>query len=279
MLKSIYDIQTVTDELDHAEGLNFGPDGLCYAGGEDGQLYRIDPDGALTTFGRTEGGIGGVCLDGDANLYICNYGAARVEKVNTDGTVSSHSAGTTDISALEPNYPVFDAEGFLFYSDSGNYYRPCGRLFVVRPDGTTEHAFGGHLHYPNGLAIDPSNNWLYVVQSTAQNLIRFPLMSEGRVGEPETYVRLPGVVPDGIAFAESGVIYVACYSPDIILRVLPDRRVETVVQDLGSELLNRPTNVAFQPGTTNLWFANFGGHSIRRLDVGEQGVPLHFPSG
>lgn len=277
MLRSIYEIQTVTDALDHAEGLNFGPDGACYAGGEDGQLYRIDPDGALSVFGKVEGGIGGVCLDGSANLYACNYAAARVEKVSPDGSSKIYSTGTGELPALEPNYPVFDAEGFLYYSDSGNYYRPCGRLFVVRPDGVTEHIFGDHLQYPNGLAIDPTNTWLYVVLSTAQNLVRFPLLGDGRVGDPETYVRLPGVVPDGIAFAESGSIYVACYSPDIILRVLPDRRVETVVQDLGSEVLNRPTNVAFQPASTNLWFVNFGGHSIRFVDVGEAGAPLHQP--
>lgn len=277
MQKSIYDIQTVTAELDHAEGLNFGPDGNCYAGGEDGQLYRITPGGKVSPHGQTKGGIGGVCLDASGNLYACNYGTASVEKVSPDGSVTSHSAGTPDTPAVDPNYPVFDAEGFLYYSDSGDYYRPSGRLFAVRPDGATMHIFGGHLQYPNGLAIDPSDSWLYVVQSTAHNLIRFPLLGGGRVGEPETYVRLPGVVPDGIAFAENGSIYVACYSPDIILRVLPDRRVETVVADLGSDLLNRPTNLAFQPGTTNLWFVNFGGHSMRYVDVDEQGAPLHFP--
>lgn len=277
-MRSIDDVTAVTSGLDHAEGLNFGPDGACYAGGEDGQIYRVTVDGTVTTYARTQGGIGGVCLDGASNLYACNYGRARVEKVGTDGAVGEHSAGTSDVPAQEPNYPVFDADGYLFYSDSGSYYRPCGRLFVVRPDGTTGHSFGGHLHYPNGLAIDPSNTWLYVVESTAANVLRFPLLGGGRVGEPETYVRLSGVVPDGIAFAASGTLYVACYSPDVILRVLPDRRVETVVVDPGSDILNRPTNVAFQPATNNLWFVNFGGHSMSYIDVAEPGIALHFPT-
>lgn len=277
-MRSIHDIHTVASDLDHAEGLNFGPDEACYAGGEEGQIYRVTSDGAVSRYAQTGGGLGGVCLDAVGNLYACNYATARVERIAPDGMVELYSVGTSDIPALEPNYPVFDADGFLFYSDSGNYYRPCGRIFVVRPDGTTEHTFGGHLQYPNGLAIDPSNTWLYVVQSTAANIIRFPLRGEGRVGEPETYVRLPGVVPDGIAFASSGTLYVACYSPDVILRVGLDRRVESVVEDLGSDLLNRPTNVAFEPQTTNLWFVNFGGHSMRWIDVGEPGANLHLPA-
>lgn len=277
-MRSIHEVCSITSGLDHAEGLNFGPDGACYAGGEDGQVYRVSIDGTLTTYAQTRGGIGGVCLDGASNLYACNYEIGIVEKVGSDGSVSRYSSGLDDLPAREPNYPVFDGEGFLFYTDSGSYYRPSGRVLVVRPDGRTEHAFGGHLHYSNGLAIDPSNTWLYMVQSTAANLIRFPLLGEGRLGEPETYVRLSGVVPDGIAFAASGTIYVACYSPDIILRVLPDRRVETVVADPGSDLLNRPTNVAFQPGTTRLWFVNFGGHSMNYIDVGEPGANLHFPT-
>jgi hypothetical protein len=89
-------------------------------------------------------------------------------------------------------------------------------------------------------------------------------------------VRLPGVVRDGISFAHRGTIYVARYTPDVILRVLADRRVEKVVEDPGSDLLNRPTNVAFQPGTHHLWFVNFGGRTMSRIDVGEPGQ-LHKP--
>jgi hypothetical protein len=29
-------------------------------------------EGEVTVYARTEGGIGGVCLDGHGNLYACN---------------------------------------------------------------------------------------------------------------------------------------------------------------------------------------------------------------
>jgi sugar lactone lactonase YvrE len=267
----------VTTDLDHAECLNFGPDGACYAGGEDGQVYRFRRGEPAEVYARTGGGIGGVCLDADGRLYDCNYGRAVVHRVTPGSEVSTYSAGTADHPTIEPNYAVFDPAGFLYYSDSGSYYRPNGRLFVVTPQGATELLFGGHLHYPNGMAIDPERSWLYVVQSTASNIIRFRIEAPERLGEPEIYVTLRGVVPDGLAFAASGNLYAACYAPDVILRVRPNRGVEVVIEDPGADILNRPTNVAFEPGTNELWFANFGGHSVGSIDVGEPGAPLHLP--
>ena len=178
--------------------------------------------------------------------------------------------------AVLPNYPVFDDQGNLYYSDSGDYYKPSGCLYRVRADGRTEHLFGDHLHFPNGLAIDEDQKWLYVIQSTASNILRFRLI-DGRLGEPEVYVNLPATVPDGLAFADSGNLYVACYVPDIIQRITPDRRIEIVVQDFGADLLNRPTNVAFAPGTSQLCFANLGGFTVNTIDVGEKGLPLRYP--
>ena len=61
------------------------------------------------------------------------------------------------------------------------------------------------------------------------------------------------------------------------LRITPDRRVETVVADPVPDRLNRPTNVAFAPGSTRLCFANLGGFSVNAVDVGEQGMPLRYP--
>ncbi len=277
MAASIHQVRIVASGLDHPECLNFGPDGGCYAGGEDGQVYRLRFDAPPEVYARTAGGVGGVCLDGTGNLYDCNYGRATVHRVTPSGTVSVYSQGTVGAPATEPNYAVFGADGWLFYSDSGSYYRPNGRLYGVSPSGETRLIFGGHLHYPNGLAIDPSGQWLYMIQSTAPNIIRFPMQGGGALGEPEIFLKLRGVVPDGMAFAASGTLYVSCYAPDVILRIGADRVVETLVEDPGADLLNRPTNVAFEPGTTNLWFANFGGHTVCSIEVGETGAPLNLP--
>jgi gluconolactonase len=277
-LFSIYELGRLGANLDHPECVACGPDGKLYAGSESGDVFRLDPDtGLQETIGHVGGSIGGIALDGGGNLYECNYGKCVVQKLSIDGKASLFSEGSEGCKAVYPNYPVFDRQGNLFYSDSGDYYRPGGRIFVVRRGGRTELASGSHLHFPNGLAIDPEGQWLYAVQSIAPNIIRFPLR-DGALGEPEIYLPLSNCVPDGLAFAASGNLYVACYVPDCIFRITPRRTLELVVRDHGADFLTRPTNVAFRPGDPNLYYANLGGFHIGSVPVGEYGAPLHFPT-
>jgi gluconolactonase len=270
-------VRFVATGLDHPEGLNFGPDGMLYAGGEAGQVYRIDPNtGAVTEFARAEGFLMlGVTLDGRGNLYGCSVGRKEVVKVTPDGAISSYSKGISNAPLVNPNYSVFDAAGNLYFSDSGDYFRPTGRIYVVRPDGATETFHAGPLAFPNGLAIDPAEKFLYVVQSTAPNIVRILLRDRSASRQPEVYVTLHDVVPDGLAFDASGKLVISCYVPDRILIADRDGVVRTLMDDPGAELLNRPTNVALAAG--RIYFANLGGWHLGCFDADVEPMPLRYP--
>src|SRR5438552_12942846 len=71
--------------LDHPECLAFDRDGRLWAGGEAGQVYRIDAAGQVQTVATLGGFNGGVAFSPlDHALYVCNsvLGVVRVE---TDG--------------------------------------------------------------------------------------------------------------------------------------------------------------------------------------------------
>jgi len=53
--------------------------------------------------------------------------------------------------------------------------------------------------------------------------------------------------------------------------------VELLIEDITGEVLNQPTNMAFEPKGTRLFFANLGGAHVGAFDVGEQGMPLYYP--
>jgi sugar lactone lactonase YvrE len=117
-----------------------------------------------------------------------------------------------------------------------------------------------------------------MAESTSAKVSRIALEADGSIGDPETFVNLGGTVPDGVALDQGQNLYVACYTPDLILRVDANRRVTRLIEDRTSEVLNRPTNVAFRPTEdTRLYIANLGGLHVNCLDVGVRGQPLNYP--
>jgi len=72
----------LVDGLDHPEGVCWSPaSGCLYAGGEDGQLYRVTlGTGSVTIAARTGGGmVLGVTVDGRGRVILCAPGVrARV---------------------------------------------------------------------------------------------------------------------------------------------------------------------------------------------------------
>ena len=270
-------IQFIATDLDHPEGINFGVDGMLYAGGEAGQLYRIDAvSGHVDHYATAEGFLMlGVTLDGDNNLYGCHVGRREIVKVSPDGEVTTYSKGVRGRELINPNYGVFDNKGNFYYTDSGDYFNPSGLILVVRPDGTTEVFHEGPLSFPNGLAIDAQGKYLYVVLSSAPNISRIPLQGGSTNAKPEVYVPLEGVVPDGLAFDDRDRLLISCYVPDRIYLADTDGKIEILMEDPMAELMNRPTNVAIRDN--KVYYANLGGWHVGAFDFDAGPMPLRYP--
>jgi gluconolactonase len=235
---------TLADGLDHSEGVACGPHGEIYAGGEAGQLYAVDANGAVRQTASTGGFLLGLCLDADGNVYACDNGRHEVVRIAPDGSVRTWSNGTPDRPMQTPNYPVFAPDGTLYVSDSGRWNADDGCLFRIGPDGATSLVSKTLTAFPNGLAIDPNGRFLYVVLSQLPGVVRLPL--EG--GEPELVIALPGNVPDGLAFDEDGALYIACYTPSVIYRLHggePGGQLDVLVADWEATAIATPTNIAF----------------------------------
>jgi len=271
-------VEIIHAGLDHSECINFGFDGRLYAGGYAGQVYVMSPpEFKAKKLGATEGFIGGVALDGDDNVYLCNGTQRSVLRVTQSGDFTVYCSTAKDGPTIYPNYGLFDSKGNYYFSDSGDYWKPSGRLIRVRPNGIAESLLGGNWHFPNGLAMSPKDGSIYMIESTAADIIRVPIDIDGRVGIPEIFVQLQGNILDGLAFAQSGNLYASCYYPNRIFLVTPDRNVQLLIEDPTSEILNQPTNIAFEPEGTRLFIANLGGQHIGVLDVSERGAPLNYP--
>lgn len=277
-LMRIEDFAPFTDGLDHPEGVTAGRDGAIYAGGEAGQIYRVDLNGEWEQISTTGGFVLGLCLDGDGAIYACDSALHAVQRIAPDGTISTYSGGAPDRPMAVPNYPVFDAAGNLYVSDSGGWKEFGGCLFRIRPGGETDVVGEGLEAFPNGMALHPDGARLYVVLSNLPGVVSVALHDDGSLGPPATIVELPRTVPDGLAFDVAGNLYIACYTPDVIYQLSPESDLSILAEDWEGTILASPTNLAFAgPERRTLVVASLSRWHLTKGEMPVAGAPLRYP--
>ena len=280
LLNNDTDVSVLVDGLDHVEGIAWGLDGYCYAGGEAGQIYRIDVErGEATQFADTGGFILGLALDAAHNIYACDTGNGAVMKITPGGDVTTYSTGAPDEPFSAPNYPAFDADGNLYVCDSGDWKSDDGKIYRVRPGGETEVWNRSLREFPNGLCVGPNGNSLFVAMSlNPPRISEIEIASDGSAGDARTVVEVPDSVPDGVAFDTDGNLYIACYRPDRIYRYSSSGSLEVLADDFEGTIIAAPTNIAFCGAERDvLLSANLGRWHVTRYETGAKGISLHYP--
>src|SRR3954468_8907321 len=103
--------------LDHPECCAFDRDGNLWAGGEAGQLYRIDASGQVATIANLGGFCCGVALSpDDSDIFAC-VSAVGVVRVSKDGEKSVFATHAGSHKIVAPNYLMFDRLGRLYVTD------------------------------------------------------------------------------------------------------------------------------------------------------------------
>jgi gluconolactonase len=260
------------DGLDHPEDIAFDGDGVLWAGGELGQIYRIPERGKVEEVTNIGGFCLGLCFSAADELYVCNPKLASVIKVQKNGKSELFADSAGQYKLRTPNYGVFDSSGNLYISDSGDWANSNG--CIVRFDRRGHGVVFSDLAYlfPNGLALSADERSLFVAQSHRDDVLRIEIHEDGLAGEHEVYAAGLERIPDGLAFDVAGNLYVSCYASDNIYRVSSDRKVSLLAYDRAGTALARPTNIAF--GGDDLYVANLGRWHIARAKVGVRGQPL-----
>ena len=255
--------------LDHPEGVCWDPErGCVWAGGEAGQVYRVDlEERTFAEVAQAPGFVLGLALDGRGRLVLCCQEAGvhawdgeRFTPIATDLTFA--------------NYPAFGPDGTLYVSDSGTWRRDDGRVLRLAADGGVETLTDERPCFTNGLAVSPDGDYLWLVESAEPRVSRLELAT----GRCETIARIDGAVLDGLAFTDDGGLLVSSYRPDRIYRLATDGTLEIVADDPQGTILSAPTNVCFVgPELDRAVAANLGRWHLTLLELDLRGAPLHRP--
>lgn len=275
---TIDDVDIFCDGLDHPECVAVHPDGSVWAGGEAGQVYRINPDDKrVEEICSTGGFVLGIAFSPDGSwLAVCDLRARCIWKLDV-GTrklsLFADSAGGEGIRI--PNFPVFDEAGNLYVSESGGFRTVTGKIYRFDQTGAGEVWHPGPFNFANGMALSPDRKYLYVVCSWLPGVERIRIDGRGAAGEREIFVTMPGTCPDGICFDDAGTLYVSCYAPNSIFTIDQGGRISTLIDDWEAHTLSNPTNIAFGGASHNeLYFANLGRWHIGKLHLDRRGARL-----
>jgi gluconolactonase len=260
--------------LDHPECCAFDRDGNLWAGGEGGQIYRIDSTGKSETIANVGGFCAGLAFSlDDRDLYVCvaGVGIVQISKTGKSSVFATHAG---DYKLVAPNFAVFDRSGRMYVTDSGNWTKHNGFVLRFEPDGRGK-VVAGPFGYANGMALSADQRQLFMVESDSNSVLRFEIDASDQLGKADEYAPDVGRLPDGLALDTDGNLYVCCYASDEIWRIAPDRRLSLVAHDPWAIKLSRPTNLAF--GGENfdeMYVANLGRQTITRAKLGIRGLPL-----
>ena len=280
---------------------------------DDERVFTYSKSGKLLesttidTIDNSDMGLFGLALDGNSNathnLYVADMNG-RILRVD----LSSHPAAPEVFSQVPVdsglagdwmkamwNDLVFDPAGNLYVPDD----KP--RIWRVSPDGTASIWFTdprltglfGFAGGPLGGRIDPTGQWLYVSITVSAEfpweaaIYRIRLVEHPTAADLELVHRFPfdpAVAPPqatGLAFAESGNLYVSLLGPNQIAVLNP---AGDEIRRISSPMFHSPWGLAFLGQSLLVTNGdlepadNPDAWKIFKVDVGEPGLPLNRPS-
>lgn len=236
---------------------------LYFSDVPENRAYRWSPDHGVSIFlspsglqqgpadGFREPGSNGLMIVGTDTLLIANHGARAVEALSLETNVRTPLATHYQGKRLNsPNDVAVATDGTLFFTDppyglagmqeSPLKEQPHSGVYMVRP-GQDPMLVDGSLSFPNGIALSPDEQTLYVAVSDPEAPIIYAY-EKTAAGYANRRIFLdtsdflaqgwPGL-PDGMTVADSGHLFAT--GPGGIFVLAPSGEL------LGMIRLARPT--------------------------------------
>jgi hypothetical protein len=184
-------------EMMNATAIAFDPQGQMYVSSRhDGAVYRVAPNGTMTTYAEGMGIATGIAFDRNHNLYVGDR-SGTIFKIGRDQQVFVFATLEPSVSAY---HLAFGPQGDLFVA--GPTTSSFDAVYRIDPQGTV-HTFYRGLGRPQGLAFDSLGN-LYVAASLTGKRGIVKITPEGK---PALEVAGHGLV--GLAFAPGRSVILA----------------------------------------------------------------------
>jgi sugar lactone lactonase YvrE len=291
----VTDLVPVGRGIERPEHVVVASDGRLFASDKGSAGAEILGENSIRRIGNAGGDPNGIAVDQRGHFLIANFGSGVLQDLDpVSGDIMPLLTGEVDGQPLKwLNYVLADSSGALWCSvstatddllDTLSRGSADGYILRVAPDRSTAAIVARDVQFPNCMALDHDEKYLYVVRTLAADALRFPIFDVS-LGEREEFGPALGVrrpdefgaeaaalladaevgrrwgMADGCAFDAEGNLWVTLVLSNRIVAITPEGRVTVVIEDHEGTVLNSPTSVAW------------GGADMRDVYIGSIGAP------
>ncbi|HEU5106945.1 MAG TPA: SMP-30/gluconolactonase/LRE family protein [Micromonosporaceae bacterium] len=229
------------------------PDGRVLTGTDDGTIWRFPPGArpgaAPEPVADTGGRPLGLELDPrDGSVVVCDAYRGLL-RLTPDGALADLTRSADGSPILFCNNAAVARDGVVYFTDSSNRFplshwrrdllehRPNGRVLAYDPGSRTTEVVATGFHFPNGIALTPSESALLLCETTAHRLLRLSLpdATVTDLGDLPAY-------PDNMSPVGDGTFWIALASPRVAIaeRLLPHPALRRLAAVLPTRLQPQP---------------------------------------
>lgn len=155
-----YNVKPFLSDLMNATGMAFDSEGQLYVSSRyDGTVYRVAPNGTMSTYAEGMGVATGIAFDRHGSLYVGDR-SGTIWRIAPDRQIFVYATLEPSVAAY---HLAFAPDGLLYVS--GPTTSSFDAIYTVDSHGTVNVFYRG-LGRPQGLAFDAQGN-LYVAASLA----------------------------------------------------------------------------------------------------------------
>lgn len=233
-------------------------------------IQELLPDGGASPFRNNSGGANGLAVDTQGRLWACQ-GAQNSKRVTrqagTKGaTVDNVTTMYGGAAYNAPNDVIVRKDGNAYFTDpnySGQMDTQDARaVYRIAPNAEVTR-LAGTFNQPNGIALSPDENTLYVVNNGNGKLLRATVNADGTVGSFAEIANAAG--GDGMAVDDAGNLYVTAGAGVLVF--------DSAGKPLGTiTVAEQPANCTFGgPDRKTLYIT--ARTSLYRIDLNVPGLP------